>query len=271
MSRILKLLPLIALVLLVLILMSFSGSWLIARKVIAHLMMPAGVLWVAGLAAVCWPGLGKRARWTLGVAWIGYTLAGSPYVGGGLLRATESRYYQYEDPSGYFDAVVVLGGGTAQSPGGNPVVGAHGDRILQPAILYHRGQIGVLIATGRSVTERREDRDLSREASEIWQSLGIPGGAIIELSEPRNTAEELSAVAGVIKEHPEWKRVGLCSSASHLKRALMEADAQGLDLEPVPSDFRLPPSSMSPIHWIPQGRGVRDVQTAAWEFLGSLF
>ncbi|MEM6279289.1 MAG: ElyC/SanA/YdcF family protein, partial [Verrucomicrobiota bacterium] len=89
--------------------------------------------------------------------------------------------------------------------------------------------------------------------------------------EPRNTAEELAAVAALLKMHPEWKRVGLCSSASHLRRAFLQAESQGLELIPVPCDFRSASLPVSPLYLVPQAKGFRDVQTALWEYLGGLF
>jgi hypothetical protein len=51
---------------------------------------------------------------------------------------------------------------------------------------------------------------------------------------------------------------------------LKEAKSQGLDLIPVPSDFRSGDLIFSPLYLVPQGRGFRDVQTALWEFMGKL-
>lgn len=265
-----RFLPLLALPLLVLFLLLTSGSRLIAMKVVAFLILPAGFLWMTGLVAVCWPGIRRRVRLPLLGLWILYILAGSPYLGNTLLRTLEQPFYALETPAEKLDVLVLLGGGTARTPGGNPALGTHGDRVLRPAIHYHNGLAAVLITTGRSITERGADRILSRETSEIWQTLGIPEEAILEIPEPRNTAEELTAVAKLAEEHPEWRAIGLSSSASHLPRALKEAARVGLQVIPVPSDFRSSPMSFSPMYLIPQGRGFRDVQTALWEYLGMM-
>ena len=263
-----RLLPLGAALFLVGLLIAFAGDSLIAKKVIAHLVMPAGFLWLAGFAALFLPGIGKGLRAGMAGFWILYSLAGSPYLGVGLLGILEGPLRVHEQPEEALDALVVLGGGTAISPGGRPSLGNHGDRITRPSILFHEGLVGTLVTTGRSVTEDGVDRLLSEETSELWQGLGIPVDHILELSEPRNTSEELAAVADLVKQHPEWKRIGLCTSASHLPRALDEARKEGLDLVPVPSDFRSGSLIFSPMYLVPQARGFRDVQTALWEFLG---
>ncbi len=188
-----------------------------------------------------------------------------------MLRPLERPFYPFEQPLEKLDALVLLGGGTALSPGRRPALATHGDRILRPATLFYEGLVGTLITTGRSITEAGEDRLLSEETSRIWEGLGIPAEAILPLPEPRNTREELIAVAALMRSHPEWKRVGLCTSASHLRRALKEARSQHLELIPVPSDFRSGEIIFSPMYLVPQGRGFRDVQTALWEYLGGIF
>lgn len=251
------------------LLVALSGNGLIAKKVVAHLIMPAGILWLAGFGLL-FAGRWKRSsRLSLVVAWLLYSFAGSPYAGVALLGILEAPYYDYEQPSSKLDALVLLGGGTGLSPGGRPALGTHGDRQMRPAILFREGLVGTLITTGRSITEAGDDRLLSRETSLIWQSLGIPAGVIIEIPEPRRTSEELEAVSRLIATHPEWKRVGLSSSASHLQRALKEARSLGHEFIPVPSDFRSGRLIFSPLYLVPQGRGFRDVQSALWEFLGS--
>ncbi len=247
-----------------------AGSGLIAMKIVAHLLMPAGLIWIVLGLWMLWPGLPKRRRTLVIGLWLLYTLAGSPYLGSALLYQLEEPFYGEEQPTSRLDALILLGGGTNLSPGGRPAVGLHGDRILRPVTLYHEGMIGTLVTTGRSITESGADRILSHETSLLWQGMGIPEVAIIELPKPRNTREELRDVAELLKQHTDWKHIGLCTSASHLPRALKEARSAGLDLLPVPCDFRSGGLALSPLWLVPQGRGFRDVQTALWEFMGRL-
>lgn len=270
-SRLRRFRPLWATLLLIVLLVAVSGDSLIAKKVIAHLLMPAGFLWLVLFVALMWPGVAKSTRGFTLLFFAAYSLAGSPYLGVWLLRILEKPFFALEQPVEKLDALVVLGGGTAMSPEGRPALGNHGDRITRPAVLFSEGLVGTLITTGRSITEDHADRLLSRETSLLWQAMGIPAERIVEVPEPRNTSEELAAVAELAKQHPEWKRIGLGTSASHLPRALDEAKAQGLEMIPVPSDFRSGPMIFSPMYLIPQGRGFRDVQAAVWEFLGRAF
>ncbi len=267
-SRIRRLSPIFAVVALVLVLVLLSKNTLVAKKVVALFLMPAGMIWAALFAGIFRPGISIKLRSAFAMLWLGFGLAGSPYLGNGLLRILEAPFYAFEEVAEPLDAVVVLGGGTRLSPGGKPVVGSIGDRLLRPLFLYQEGKVKTLITTGRSITEIGDDRLLSRETSEIWQSLGVPADVIIERDQPRTTAEELVEVAALLEAHPEWKRVGICSSASHLRRALHEAQKHDMTLIPVPADFRSVPLSFVSIYLIPQGRGFKDIQSACWEFLG---
>ena len=263
-----RLLPLLAALGLGMLLVATSGNGLVAKKVVAHLLLPAGLLWLASFAAIFGSGLGNVGRLGAAGIFLLYSLAGSPYLGTWLLGILERPFYAYEQPAEALDALVLLGGGTGLSPGGRPALGTHGDRITRPAVLFHEGLVGTLVTTGRSITEEGVDRILSRETSELWQAMGVPADRIVEVPEPRTTREELAAVAALAKQHAEWQRIGLSSSASHLARAMAEARAVGLDPIPVPSDFRSGKLIRSPLYLVPQGRGFRDVQTALWEFLG---
>lgn len=254
----------------VVLLVAASGDTLIAKKVVAHLLLPAGLLWLALFVVALRPGLTKAWRIAALVFLAAYSLAGSPYAGVWLQRTLERPYYEFEQPTEKLDLLVVLGGGTAVSPCGRPALGNHGDRVTRPVVLFSEGLVGTLMTTGRSITEDGAERLLSRETSLLWQAMGIPAERIVEVPGPRNTGEELAAVEARVKERPEWRRIGLCTSASHLPRALDEARTLGLDPVPVPCDFRSGALVFSPMYLVPQGRGFRDVQSAMWEFLGRI-
>jgi len=275
-GRFKKYLPLLIVPLVVILLLAFSGSWLLAKKLVANLMLPIGWLWLAGLTSMVWPGLKRQVRLSVVVVWLLFCLAGSGFVAGKLLRPLEEPYFANEVIEEKLDALVVLGGGSARTPLNElPAVGSHGDRLIRAARLYHEGKVGVLIATGQNVSQTDKSRSLASDTSQIWQDLGIPKEAIFELSEPANTAQEMAAVAELAEEHPEWKRIGVCSSAFHLNRGLKEARKHGLDPVPVPSDFRSGPvdrtsTKFSTLHLLPQGSSFRNIHVALREYLGAL-
>ena len=86
---------------------------------------------------------------------------------------------------------------------------------------------------------------------------------------PRNTEEEIDAYLEYLdglSDKP--KRIGICTSAWHLRRAEKLWKRKGLEAIPVPADFRSRPIPLISTYLIPKKRGFSHVQIALWEFLG---
>ena len=168
-----------------------------------------------------------------------------------------------------FDAICVLGGGSSATPGGDAQLGPAGDRLIVPARLFLSGKARHLVASGLSVTDIRGSRSLADDTAAVWLELGIPETAITRLSQPRTTSEEILAFQEVIAAN-SWKRVGVCSSAWHLRRVAQICRKEGVGMVPVPADFLSSPLPWSPIYAVPQARGFQNVQKALWEYLGGI-
>ncbi len=263
--------PLFAAALLIIVLLCGAGGTFGLRKTIAHLCMPTGLVWVGGIVLFCWPGLSKHGRGLAVTLWVAYTLSGSPHVGNFLIRKLEAPMASHEFVDEPLDVLIVLGGGSWERPSGAAALGKGGDRLYRPVQLWHEGKVRLLIPTGLDATNAAGPRSLAEDAQALWISAGIPESAINPVSGARTTGEELRSLAASYANSWRGLRVGLCSSAYHLPRALEEAERAGLaGLVPVPCDFRAKPLIKASQFWIPQARGFRDVQTACWEFLGRL-
>ena len=243
-------------------------SRLITAKIIGLLALPPGLVWLALMALAGWPGLVRRARALAALVLIVYTLAGNAWLGAFLLGRLEAPYAGMSRPSGRFDAICALGGGSSARPDGRAQLGPAGDRLLVPARLYLSGLAGELVASGRNVTDISGSRSLADDTAEIWRDLGIPQNAITRLSEPRTTQEEIREYRKLITSR-QWRRVGVCSSAWHLRRVERICRSQGVDMIPVPADFLSGPLPRSPLYAVPQARGFQNVQKALWEYLGA--
>ena len=93
--------------------------------------------------------------------------------------------------------------------------------------------------------------------------------SITRLSKPRTTAEEVRAYKEIIAAN-SWKRVGVCSSAWHLRRVEKICRSEGVEMIPVPADFLSASLPWTPMYAVPQARGFQNVQKAIWEYLGSI-
>lgn len=216
----------------------------------------------------CLPGLAWKARLFALTVLAFYTVAGNAWVGGWLLAKLEAPYVAMSRNTEKFDAICVLGGGTSSTPDGVAQSGPAGDRLLVPARLFLRGQSRHLVASGLSVTDTGGKRSLADDTASIWKELGIPASSITRLSEPRNTSEEIRTYRGLLATKG-WKRVGVCSSAWHLRRVMKICEKEGVELIPVPADFLSVDLPWSPLYAVPQARGFQNVQKALWEYLGA--
>ena len=202
-----------------------------------------------------------------------YTLAGNAWMGAWLLGKLEAPYVAMSGTQSRanepFDAICVLGGGTSATPSERPQLGPSGDRLLVPARLFLAGNAKHLVASGLNVTAISGNRSLANDTADLWVGLGIPKEAISQLDEPRTTSEEISAYKRLIAAN-SWKRVGVCSSAWHLRRIEAICRKEGIAMIPVPADFLSTPLPWTPMYAVPQSRGFQNVQKALWEYLGSL-
>jgi uncharacterized SAM-binding protein YcdF (DUF218 family) len=240
-------------------------------KVIARLVLPAGLVWGALIAAAFAAFVRRNDRLAAGAATLAvlHWGAGAPVVGQWLVNQVE-RPYAAIDPMSLppLDAAVVLGGGT-RDVDGRPRLDLAGDRVLLGAQLHRAGKVRRLITTGSSIPELGELRDLTKETTELWLSLGVPEADIIRLSRPKNTKQEIAAVKALVDTSTTIETVGLVTSAWHLKRALALADRAGLDAVPMPADVWSEPDVGRDLQdFIPDGTGFYEVHRAGWELLG---
>ncbi len=251
------------------LLLSSFPSMLIAKKVIGFLIMPAGLIWLGLMVLVCWPGSKRWGRVMAILVLVVYTVSGNAWTGSWLLATLEKPYQKTAGPVEPFDAICVLGGGSSATPGGNVQLGPSGDRLIVPARMFSKGEVKHLVASGLSVTDIRGSRSLADDTAEVWHELGIPEEAITRISTPRTTSEEIREYKKLVAEKG-WKRVGVCSSAWHLRRVMKLCEKEGVTMVPVPADFLSAKLPWTPMYAVPQARGFQNVQKAIWEYLGDL-
>lgn len=249
-----------------------SGGF-IAKKALALLCMPTGLLWIAGYLGLLLL-LIRRAHGiasVVAVLWVLFTLAGNLWIGGALLNRLERPFRVDPTLDAPLQVLVVLGGGTSLRPDGAVQAGPAGDRLVRAARLYHAGKTKRLLASGTSVAGIHQPvaRDLGEEARTLWRTMGVPDSAILTLPGPRNTGEEMQAAKALIAARG-WTHVGVLTSAWHLRRTLMQARRVGLDPVPFGSDFRGGPAVPSLMGLVPSGNGVYRLRLALWEYLGAM-
>jgi uncharacterized SAM-binding protein YcdF (DUF218 family) len=246
----------------------------IIEKTLTYLAMPCGLIWLGliALTFLAWRRKQRAMLISLSVLLAFYTLAGNEEVTK-LLFVWLERDYAKIDPfeQGPYDAVFVLGGGIGVGANGEPQLEMSGDRAALGARLYHTGRTQRLVAMGTTILgPDGEPRNLDDEVTRIWRQWAVPDEHILQLS-GRNTREEMAAIRQMVDTHPEWKRLGLVTSAWHMRRATRLAENNGLSLEPLPANFRgTPPQWRIWSLIIPSGGGFFNSQQACKEILASL-
>jgi uncharacterized SAM-binding protein YcdF (DUF218 family) len=249
-----------------------APSWTVVEKLLTALVLPAGALWAAAFGLGWWLVLRQRRRQAAAalLAWGAFSLAGNVWVGQAMLAWLEAGF-QPAPPGARFDAVLVLGGGTDLTPWRAPQLGTAGDRLRVGAELFASGRTEVLVTSGSSIAElgQKQERDLAHETAALWEQMGVPRGAIVEVPGPKNTSQEVAALGALVRARG-WRRVGLVTSASHLRRAMRLAGRHGLRATPIPADVRgeIQPASM--VGLVPSGQGFHAVHVASREIAAAL-
>ena len=136
-----------------------GGIWIAVgtiaiEKIVTACLMPAGLVWLV-LSLLLLELIRQRTRWMIagvGLVWLGFTLAGNWHLAGYLAENRETDYAEISPfDQGRFDAIVILGGGVSEGANRRNQGNGAGDRLILAAQLYHRGQVGTLICTGKRI------------------------------------------------------------------------------------------------------------------------
>lgn len=217
------------------------------KKIATALLMPAAVVWLL-LGLLVLESLRLRNRIGVlgaGLAWLVYSIAGNGMMADYLAKKRESDYVEISPfDLGHFDTVVVLGGGSKEGANGRYQGNGAGDRLILAAQLYHRGQVGTLVCTGKRIESMDSSGvDEAQRAFSLLTNLGVPADTI-QLLGGRNSGEEMEEL---VKEFGEsGKRIGLITSAWHLPRVERLAAAKRFEFEALPANFATSPDRVPP-------------------------
>ena len=216
----------------------------VAEKIGTALLMPTGLLWILMLALTLqlWRQQKLSHTWQSGAiastaCFLLYSIAGNGFIADFTSRQLEASYL-HVDPmkESPLDVVIVLGGGGGLGGNGRLQGNISGDRMILAAQLYHQKIADKFVCTGRRIELMNSSGvDPAETSRDILLKLGVPDSAI-EVSDGRNTSEEMVALGQRFRDSN--LRIGLLTSAWHLRRAMRLAEHNGLHPIPIPADFR---------------------------------
>ncbi len=276
-------------VLSVILLIAGSGLLLIwltlgrdaAEKIATAVFMPSGLIWLMllSLTIQLWPFRrrpeGRPGSFAALTVFVFYSLAGNGFVAGAMAAALEAPYRQMnplaEPPVDY---VIVLGGGGRLGANGRFQGNDSGDRMILAAQLYHQHHETRIVCTGQRIESMNSSGvDPADTSRDILMRLGVPDSSI-EMIGGRTTSEEMQNLGKRFAGSAE--RMGLLTSAWHLRRATRLAERNGLNTIPVPADFRSSRQDRTPTTgqcieaMIPNGSAMASTWWFAREYLGML-
>lgn len=206
----------------------------------------------------------------LGFFTCAFYLVCTPLIGNMLIHSLESRYNLPQNIAG--DVIIVLGGGsTLDTPNfeglGHPV-GASANRLVTATILQKRLHLPILVSSGQVY------RDLGNEASVstlVLRGLQIPTNQIL-VEDKSLTTTENALFTKQILQAKAFKTPILVTSAFHMERSVLNFRNIGIEVIPVPTDYRTNHEVHFYLHQLfPSPGGLDNTYLALKEYLGILY
>jgi len=147
------------------------------------------------------------------------------------------------------EAIVVFAGGVGES---GKAGGGFQERVTQAVELYRAGFAPRLIFSSGYVFTLREAEVMKAVAVDN----GVPAHAILLEEQARNTFENVTLSARILREHG-WRRILLVSSPYHMRRATLTWRTQAPDIDVIPVPV---PQSQFYVHtWGPSLEQIRGI------------
>ena len=248
-------------------------STYILRKLMGHLVMPVGLIWLSlfGLSiGLLRRGVRRAGLLTLAL-WIFVSVAGNRWVVQ-KLDAWVGGPVTAQSHIAKFDAVLLLGGATFTDSAGVPRINQAGDRLLTAARLFASGRTDHIVSYAPP-WKRKVDETYHGEGSEtvvILGMMGVPRSAITWGWGPINTRAEIERFAQLTKAK-RWQSVGVVSTDQHLHRALYYARSMGFKVVPIGASMPTRgPVKATALASIPTAGKLAVSSLLAWEAVGLL-
>lgn len=241
------------------------------KKYLGGMMLPLPLLLLLiaiGLLLVWCSRFQKTGKTVITLSWLTLLLLSLQPVADGLLRPVEETYPTWQGKQ-HVNYIVVLGGGYTWDPQWAPssnLINNSLPRLNEGIRLWLANPGSTLIFTGAAA--KTNPVSTAEAGARVAESLGVPRSAIITLDTPKDTEEEAAAVKEAIGDVPFL----LVTSASHLPRAMIFFEKQGLHPLPAPANQMAITAPLNP--WeriIPSPIWLMHSDRVGYETLGRLW
>lgn len=197
-----------------------------------------------------------------------YGLSIAP-VSGALCRWLESDYItEGRAQTGRLDVVIVLGGGVVEPAETGETLPSiqTASRLLRAVELLRESGAAYVLCAGRGIGRISEGNVMAAAA----ERLGVPREKILVDPASENTREHAAEADRRFAD--KTIRIGLVTSAYHLKRAEREFRAYFADVMPIPSDFLASrPQGIRAVDFVPNAGSLFKSAVALHEMTGNLW
>jgi len=164
----------------------------------------------------------------------------NPFIANSLMKSWETPALSAASIQKPYDVGIVLGGSMRyfDRSTNRVVYSSSVDRLIQALQLYHDKKINKILLSGGSGFVNFQEWKESGLLSEVLLKSGVKQEDIILENNSRNTAENATMSADILKKSIPNGRFLLITSAFHMKRSLLCFKKAGLPVDPFPVDVR---------------------------------
>lgn len=240
-------------------------------KFLYSFVLPPGLFIVLFAASGAW--LWVRKGKAAGIAVLSVTLlfylSSIALISEAVTRSLESSYAPPTTVDG--DVIVVLGGGaTPDTPdvnGAGNLSGSAANRLLAAVRLHERTGLPILFSGGKVFEDTGNEADIARGQ---LLGLGVPDSDIYAENRSLNTAQNAEYTAQMLRQHHFAKPV-LVTSASHMKRSVLQFEKAGVHVVPYPADYRVSRRAAFGLNKLsPSASALEKLSSCCKEYLGIL-
>lgn len=244
----------------------------IFKKALTPFLVPPGIFIVLLLFLGIW--LLLKRQWRLGsinclIGLFMWLLSISP-VADLLHKGLEADFKIPEHPHG--DVIILLGGGAHDKSQDLSGTGAPSEetlaRIITGVRLQKRLNIPLIVSGGKVYKHREADASIIKR---FLLDLGVPEDKVLIEDKSRDTIENAKFTKEICERY-NFKKPLLVSSASHMRRAILSFKKAGLEVTPMPVNFKTwEDKQYGWVDYLPHADQLKYSSRAIHEYIGALF
>lgn len=188
----------------------------------------------------------------------------------------KARQLQGQNTGSPYIAILLLGGGITPALPDQTTANTHEafDRVIYAAQLYHHGLAPQIIASGGTGL-----RDAYPEAQTEAQAMkaalvlmGVPEAAIVIEDLSLTTRQNMAYTAQLVQQQGLSGKLALVTSATHMPRAMANAQKAGLNVDAYPTDWTTPLAYRHfAQRWLPNAQALDESEISLKELLALSF